>query len=125
MKRFLEKLLADEHPLESYIPWLRGESQRADIDTVIEAGRALGGYDATEWAPQLGIPAAMLVTTNDRLVKPRKQRALAAALGAQIREIPTDHLGPWESPDQFSSVTAELLSLVEPSISESPTGAAS
>ena len=56
----------------------------------------------------------MLITTHDRLVNPRKQRALAKALGAEVREIATDHLGPWEQPDQFSSATIELLSLVSP-----------
>ncbi len=114
MKRFLEKMLADGHTLQQYIPWLRGESQRADIGTVVEAGKALGGYDATDWAGSLDVPAAMLITTNDRLVKPRKQRALAKALGAEVREIATDHLGPWEQPAQFSSATIELLSLVSP-----------
>ncbi len=114
MKRFLEKMLAEGHSLQQYIPWLRGESQRADIATVQEAGKALGRYDATDWAGTLDIPAGMLITTKDRLVKPRKQRALAKALGAEVREISTDHLGPWEQPDQFSSATLELLSLVAP-----------
>ena len=114
MKRFLEKTLADGHSLKQYIPWLRGESQRADIGAVVDAGKALGAYNATDWAGSLDVPAAMLITTNDRLVKPRKQRALAAALGAEVREIATDHLGPWEQPDQFSSATIELLSLVSP-----------
>ena len=114
MKQFLEKMLAEGHGLRQYIPWLRGESQRADIGTVIEAGKALGAYDATDWAASLDVPAGMLITTNDRLVNPHKQRALARALGAEVREIATDHLGPWEQPDQFSSATLELLSLVSP-----------
>ncbi len=112
MKRFLEKMLADGHALHRLVPWLRGESQRADIGAVTQAGKALGKYDATLWASSLGIPAAMLITTNDRLVRPRKQYALAKALGAQTREIATDHLAPWEAPDQFASVTVELLSMV-------------
>jgi pimeloyl-ACP methyl ester carboxylesterase len=122
MKRFLERMLHDGHVLRHYVPWMRGESQRADIDTIVEAGRALSAYDATAWASTLGVPAGMLVTTNDRLVKPRKQRALAAALGAEIREIPTDHLGPWERPDQFVSATVELLAVV--SAAASPVGSA-
>ena len=112
MRRFLEKMLADGHELNRYVPWLRGESQRPEIGAVVDAGRALSRYDASAWASQLGVPAAMLVTTQDRLVKPRKQRALAKALGAEIREIPTDHLGPWEAPTQFASATVELVSIV-------------
>jgi 3-oxoadipate enol-lactonase len=116
MKRFLEKMLADGHSLNGLVPWLRGESQRADIGALTQAGKALGKYDATSWASSLGIPAAMLITTNDRLVRPRKQHALAKALGAQTREIATDHLAPWEAPDQFASVTVELLSMVTTSL---------
>ena len=112
MKRFFEKMLADGHSLNRLVPWLRGESQRADVGAVTQAGRALGKYDATLWASSLGIPAAMLITTKDRLVPPRKQRALAKDLGAQTREIATDHLAPWEAPDQFASLTVELLSMV-------------
>ncbi len=112
MKRFLEKTLADGHPLEPMVPWLRGESQRADANAVVEAGAALSRYDATPWASALEVPAAMLITTNDRLVRPHKQRALAKALNAQVREMATDHLGPWEAPDQFSSLTVELVGLV-------------
>jgi 3-oxoadipate enol-lactonase len=116
MKRFLEKMLADGHSLNGLVPWLRGESQRVDIGALTQAGKALGKYDATSWASSLGIPAAMLITTNDRLVRPRKQHALAKALGAQTREIATDHLAPWEAPDQFASVTVELLSMVTTSL---------
>lgn len=112
MKRFLEKMLADGHPLVDHVTWLRAESRRTDVDAVVEAGRALGAHDATDWAATLGIPAAMLITTKDRLVKPRKQRELAKALGAEVREMPTDHLAPWEQPAQFASVTVELLDVV-------------
>ena len=43
------------------------------------------------------------------MVRPRKQRALAAALGAEIRELAGDHGAPWEEPRQFSSLTVELV----------------
>jgi len=112
MKRFLEKMLHDGHELQQYIPWLRAESQRAEVGAIQAAGKALSSYDATDWASTLQVRAGMLITTNDRLVKPRKQRALAKALGAEVREIATDHLGPWEQPAQFSSAMIELLSLV-------------
>lgn len=38
------------------------------------------------------MPAAVVVTTRDTVVSPRKQRSLAAALGAQVIEAPIDHL---------------------------------
>ena len=55
------------------------------------------------------MPAASLITTKDRLVRPRKQRALAAALGAST-VLAADHSAPWDKPGQFSSLTIELVS---------------
>lgn len=112
IKRFLESMLSSGNPLAVHVPWIRGEMQRADTHTLIEAGRALSDFDATSWASSLGVPAAMLVTTKDRLVKPSKQRALATELGAEIRELAADHLSVWEAPDQYASSTVELIELV-------------
>lgn len=112
--RFLEKFLPAHHPLHPYVPWLTGEVRRGDVDAIVQAGRAIGGYDARAWAPDLGVRTAVLLTTEDRLVKPKKQRALAAAMDAPIREVHADHLAPWEAPDQFASVLLELVGLVAP-----------
>lgn len=114
MRRFLESMLSIDSPLNVYLPWIRGELQRNDTGTILEAGRSLSRFDATSWAPGLGVPAAMLLTTKDRLVKPAKQRRLAAALGADVREVAADHLAAWEAPTQFGSVTVELVELVTP-----------
>jgi hypothetical protein len=51
----------------------------------------------------------MLITTRDHLVKPRKQRALAAALDAHVIEIAGDHLAPWMNAAEFSHATRELV----------------
>jgi len=92
--------------------WLEAEIQRGYPHTLVEAGRALSQFDARPWADQLNKPAAMLITTKDRLVRPRKQRALATAIGAEVREISADHLCTWAQPDQFASLTVELVEAV-------------
>ena len=59
---------------------------------IAEAGRALGQYDARPFAGSVDVPAAVVVTTKDRLVRPRKQRELAAAIpGCLVFELPGDH----------------------------------
>ncbi|RLE26379.1 MAG: hypothetical protein DRJ50_01015, partial [Actinobacteria bacterium] len=105
-------IVPEGHVLARYLRWLEAEIQRGNPHTIVEAGRALSRYDARSWASQLAKPSAMLVTTKDRLVKPRKQRALAAALGAEIREIKADHFCTWAQPDQFASLTVELVESV-------------
>lgn len=108
MRWGIHRLLGVGHPLERYVPWLSSELRRNDSHNIVQAGQSLSRYDARPFAGSLGLPAAMLVTTRDRLVRPRKQRALAAALGASVIEIADDHLASWTSPAEFSDATVRL-----------------
>lgn len=105
----IRKLLGPDHELLPFVPWLEAETRRGDPLTIVQAGRALSRYDARSWASSLGVPAGSLVTTADRLVLPRKQRELAAALGAHVVEVDGDHLVPWERPGAFSDATLALV----------------
>ncbi|MGZ4772724.1 MAG: alpha/beta fold hydrolase [Ilumatobacteraceae bacterium] len=108
----LRRLLGPRSTLQVYVPWLIGELRRNDAFSIVQAGQALSRYDARPWAGDLHKPAASLITTRDRLVPPRKQRALAEALGANVREVVADHLCAWENPDEFAAITVELVELV-------------
>jgi 3-oxoadipate enol-lactonase len=112
LRHGIRRLLGAGHPILVYVPWLSGEMRRNDPQAIVQAGQALSRFDARPWAHELGKPAAALVTTRDRLVKPRKQRALAEALGAEVRELAGDHLSPWVHPDEFAAATVELIELV-------------
>lgn len=105
----ITKLLGVGHELEMFVPWLEAETRRGDPLAIVQAGRELSRYDARPWASSLGKPAASLVTTADRLVRPRKQRELAAALGAHQMDVAGDHLVPWEQPKAFSDATLALV----------------
>lgn len=107
--RGIRRLLGPSHPLDPYVPWLAAELRRNDPTSIVQAGRALGRYDATSWAGDLGVPAASLITTADRLVRPRKQRRLAAALDAHVVELADDHLASWTSPAEFAAATVQLV----------------
>lgn len=107
-----EFLLDESSALWPYRRWITAETLRNEPRVVIEAGRALSRYDARPWASQLGLPAAVLVSTEDRLVKPRKQRQLVKALDATVVEVAMDHLGALEQPTQFASATVELVTSV-------------
>jgi 3-oxoadipate enol-lactonase len=108
----IRRLLGKDHPLQEYVPWLSGEMRRNDPQSVVQAGQALSRYDARPWASELHKPAGSLITTRDRLVKPHKQRALAKALGAEVRELEGDHISAWEHPKEFAAATVELVNLV-------------
>lgn len=105
----------DEHNahLRPYLRWFVAEITRNDPVAMVEAGRALAAYDARPWASALGRPAAMLITTRDRLVRPRKQRALAEALRASVREVDADHTVTMTHPHAFAERTVQLVADVE------------
>lgn len=95
--------------VEPYVEWLAGELSRNSAVHLVHAGQALSRYDAAKWAQTLGVPAGMLITTRDHLVKPRKQRLLAAALGADVIELAGDHLAPWMNAAEFAVGTSTLV----------------
>lgn len=105
----LTKLLGVGHELEAFVPWVEAETRRGDPLAIVQAGRALSRYDARPWAGSLGKPAAMLLTSRDRLVLPHKQRELAAALRAHVVEVDGDHLVTLESPKVYSDATLALV----------------
>ena len=105
----MPKLIGAGHPLEPYVPWLLSEMARNDPFAMVDAGRALSAYDARPWASTLGVPAGSLITTRDRLVGAAKQRALAAALGATVRELRSDHFAALADPVPFAALTVELV----------------
>ncbi|HSB87332.1 MAG TPA: alpha/beta fold hydrolase [Ilumatobacteraceae bacterium] len=108
----LRRLLGPHSTLLRYVPWLAGELRRNDAVGIVQAGQALSRYDARPWAGELGKPAGALITTRDHLVKPRKQRALAEALHADVREIVADHACMWKRPEEFADATVELVEVV-------------
>ena len=72
--------------------WAPGGVVRGLAGDIAEAGRALGRFDARAWIGELYAPAAVVVTTRDRVVPPGFQRDLARRLGAAVVESKGDHL---------------------------------
>ena len=58
------------------------------------------------------MPTGLLLTTGDHLVRPRKQRALAEAIHAEVVEVAGDHLSPWTIPNDFARATRRLVDSV-------------
>jgi pimeloyl-ACP methyl ester carboxylesterase len=111
----VERLLREtieEHPeLDVYQPWLAAEFRRGLARELADAGRALSRYDAQSWAGQLGLPAVMVITTRDRLVRPAKQRELAGALRASVIEIEGDHDLPLVQAAEYGRLTRQAADM--------------
>ncbi len=105
VERVLRQAIEESPELDVYRPWLAAEFRRGLARELTDAGHALSRYDAEPWAGQLGLPAAMLITTRDRLVPPAKQRELAEALHAHVIEIDADHDLPLVRGDEYARLT--------------------
>ncbi|MEO1065496.1 MAG: alpha/beta hydrolase [Actinomycetota bacterium] len=91
LRVLLQRAAAADPSLAPYVEWAAGEAARGSTAELLAAGRALSRYDARSLVPELGVPGEVIVTSRDRLVPPRKQRAQAAALGADPIEVRADH----------------------------------
>ena len=108
----LRNLVKLQPSLEPWVGWMEGEVHRNEVRSMVQAGRALATYDARPFVGSIDVPAGVLVTTKDRLVKPAKQRALARAIDAETAEVDGDHLAPLTNPEDFSRVTRQLVDSV-------------
>jgi 3-oxoadipate enol-lactonase len=92
-----------EHPLDGpRREFARAELLASDPATVMQAARAVIRFSSRDWAGDINVPTAVVVTTRDSLVPPERQYRLAASIpGAQIFEVPGDHLACVRAADLF------------------------
>jgi 3-oxoadipate enol-lactonase len=94
--------------------WVAAELSRGSGRDLAEAGRELGRFDSRPWIERLNVPAAVIVTTSDTAVPPRKQYELAESLSAPVFEIDCDHAGVTVKGAEFARVLARALEAVAP-----------
>ena len=72
--------------------WVRNEVARGNPRMLLEAGTAIGRYDARPWIGTIDVPTAVVLTEHDSVVPPGRQRRLAAAIpGAEVFPVAGDH----------------------------------
>ncbi|MDT7545401.1 MAG: hypothetical protein QOE99_1511 [Actinomycetota bacterium] len=97
---------------EQQSAWVTAELSRGNARDLAEAGRELGRFDSSGWVGDLPQPAAVVLTARDRLVPPRKQRALAAALGVEPHVVDADHEACARDAAAFNPVLLAALAAV-------------
>jgi 3-oxoadipate enol-lactonase len=103
--RALREVVLVQPPLAKYRAWFKAELGRGDPREIADAGRALGDYDARPFAGEVDVPTVVVLTTRDRLVRPSKQRALAAATRATTIELVADHDAPLVNGEALAAAT--------------------
>lgn len=109
--RLLSAAVEHNPALGTQRDWIRGELRRGSLREILEAGAAIRCFDARRFATQVGVPAVVVVTVHDRLVAPKKQRALAASLGATVLELEADHDAPVSAGEAFRIATRAAVDL--------------
>jgi pimeloyl-ACP methyl ester carboxylesterase len=124
----LLRLLLNLFPLESWrwglrragfpnsptTSWVASELSRGSGRDLAEAGRELGRFDSRAWISGVRVPGAVIVTTSDTAVPPRKQYELAEALSAPTFEIDCDHAGVTVKGAEFARVLHQAIRAVAP-----------
>lgn len=72
--------------------WAAAEMRRHNPRTILEAGQAIGNYNARRWVGGIDVPTACVVTTRDRAIRPPEQARLAFAVpDATIHRLDDGH----------------------------------
>ncbi len=82
-------------------PWMLEQIARNDPAVIVQAGVAIGGFDASTWIADLPMPVASVVTGADTTVPTRWQLATARRAGSTVFPIDADHRAAVSHPQLF------------------------
>ena len=101
-RRLAQRFIGTRTDDRSIEGWVVEEMHRNDWKAVLEAGNALGRYDARNWIGEVDVPAAVVVTTRDGVVAPARQLALARSMpGSSVFPVDGDHTVCVTNPGRF------------------------
>lgn len=99
--------------LSPLLPWVIGEIQRGDAEDIAEAGRELSRFDSRGWIGGVDVPAAVVVTTRDRLVPPSAQLELVDLLpDPLVIDVEADHDAPAGAIGPFNTALTDAIAHV-------------
>lgn len=89
--RMTAELLLDPSDMHE---WALAQWRSTSPWAVAQAVAALGRHHSTPWLSKIDIPTAVIVTTRDRVLRPERQRRIAARIpGATVHEAVCGHAG--------------------------------
>lgn len=111
--RYLRMAVEQSRDLERYKSWVKAEIRRGDPSDIAAAGRGLSAFDAHDFARDVDVPTAVVVTAHDRLIRPVRQRELGRAVpGAHVVEVEGAHNCWLVRPEEFNAAVDDALANV-------------
>ena len=112
MSRVLETRMPDVAARD----WILDELRSGDPAAIAEAAGAISRYSSHEWITEVDVPTAVVVTEQDRVVPPHRQRKLAESIpGARVVSVAGDHAVCAANPRAFVPALLNACSTVVPS----------
>jgi 3-oxoadipate enol-lactonase len=94
--------------------WALDELRGHDVRNVLEAAEALGRFSSRDWIGDIDVPVSVVVTSQDRLVPPRRQVKLASSIPTAVMHVVDGtHLAAGTDPDQFADALVDACRLVD------------
>lgn len=106
-------------------PWGTAELAGHELRALLEAGAAIGTFSSHRWIGEVDVPTAVVVTTADTKIPPRRQRKLAEAIpGSASFDVDGDHHACPRQADRFVPVLLDAVRhvLAGPSAPGAPDG---
>jgi pimeloyl-ACP methyl ester carboxylesterase len=111
--RYLRMAVEQSPDLDQYRSWVKSEMRRGDPSDIAAAGRGISAFDAQDFAREVDVPTAVVVTARDRLIRAVRQRELADAVpGAEKFEVDGAHNAWLVRPKQFNHAVNQGLTSV-------------
>lgn len=93
---------------------VRREMSGSDPATILQATRAVLRFSSHDWASNIDVPTAVVVTTRDGLVPPSRQYKLARSIrNSRIFEVEGDHFACVRAVDRFVPMLVRACRYVE------------
>jgi 3-oxoadipate enol-lactonase len=83
-------------------PWATQQVADHEWRQILEAGAALGRYDSRHWLPTIDVPTSVVMTTQDQVVSPRRQKVLTELIPhAEVFSLDANHDAVFARADEF------------------------
>ena len=101
-------------------PWAIHEAALHDWRMVLEAGRAIGGFNSRDWLSEIDVPTSVVITMRDQVVPVRRQVRLFEGIdGAEAYRVDGDHGSVVAKADRF---VPTLLRAIDSAVERSGAG---
>ena len=99
--------------------WARAQLRLTTLASAVSAIRAVCEFSSDRWIGQVDVPAAVVVTTRDRIVPVSRHLQLAQAIpGAALHRVDADHAVCITAPQVFAPMLLEACQAVQASSSQ-------